>query len=308
MTAAALLDLLLREGPVRSSAETLADYWAETASLRARFPSPVERAVSGGFAANRVGFAFAAGYQAALRALVPSLPAEGLASFCVTEKDGNHPRAIHTTFHEDAGVVTVRGEKRWAVAAATMLVLVGRVGEKDGRPLLRALRVDVPCPGVVVSPSPPGPFVPEVLHATLRLDGARVPAAALLPGDGYDDYTKPFRTIEDLLVQAALLGYLASVSVRAKFPREILERAVSLVVAARGLAELSPKEPTTHVALAGFLSQTTALFVEADASFFALADAPERERWTRDRVLSKVAGKARELRRDRAFESLEKAR
>ena len=43
---------------------------------------PVDHAVLGGFLADRVGHAFVAGAQAAMRALVPTLPAEIVCAFC----------------------------------------------------------------------------------------------------------------------------------------------------------------------------------------------------------------------------------
>ena len=42
--------------------------------------------------------------------------------------------------------------------------------------------------------------------------------ADLLPGDGYDIYLKPFRTIEDIHVHAALIGYLVGVARRLEAP------------------------------------------------------------------------------------------
>ena len=50
----------------------------------------------------------------------------------------------------------------------------------------------------------------EIPHAEVGLDRVRVEASAVLPGDGYADYVKPFRTIEDAHVHCALLGYLVA--------------------------------------------------------------------------------------------------
>ncbi len=54
------------------------------------FGDPLEAAVRGGARADRVGYAFAAGYQAALRALFPLAPGQ-LGSLCATEAHGAHP-------------------------------------------------------------------------------------------------------------------------------------------------------------------------------------------------------------------------
>src|SRR5262245_48930328 len=75
---------------------------------------PAALAVAGGFAADRVGWAFASGYQAALRALLPDLLRDTLAAFCVTEVDGNRPRDIRTTIApQPDGALRIDGAKRW---------------------------------------------------------------------------------------------------------------------------------------------------------------------------------------------------
>ncbi len=46
-------------------------------------------------------------------------------------------------------------------------------------------------------------FVPEVPHARVQLNDVRLDAAALLPGDGYQAYVQPFRSIADMHVTLA---------------------------------------------------------------------------------------------------------
>jgi acyl-CoA dehydrogenase len=304
MSAGELLGLLLRERPLPIATDELPHFWVATESLRGRFSLPLDRAVAGGFVSNRVGFAFASGYQAAVSALVPALPQRGLASFCVTEEGGNHPRAIQTKLEWVHGRPIVTGSKRWCIASATKLIVVATEGASaDGRPRLRAVRVDVGTPGVEITPMPTAAVVPEVVHGELRLEGVVVGEEAILPGDGYDEYTKPFRTVEDLHVQAALLGYLTSVAMRFAWPEEIVERLGALIVGAQGFAALGPRDVETHVVLAGFLAQTAAVASEAEPHWALVPDA-ERERWYRDRALVGVAGKARAKRRERAWQIL----
>ncbi len=57
----------------------------------ADFETTVDRALAGGSAADRLGYAFASGYTEALRALVPGLT--GVAALCATEEGGNQPRS-----------------------------------------------------------------------------------------------------------------------------------------------------------------------------------------------------------------------
>jgi acyl-CoA dehydrogenase len=301
-----LLSFLLRERPRAVSADRLEAFWTQTQRVRARFSLPLDRAVAGGFVSDRVGFAFASGYEAALHALVPSMPADAVGGFSVTEARGNHPRAIETRLERTAEGYSVTGSKRWSTMAplSDLLVVVATTGAQvEGRPELRAVVVDRRAPGLTVTEMPAPAFVPEVPHAELELAQVAIAESAILPGDGYTDYVKAFRTVEDLHVNSSVLGYLLSVGIRNGWPDALVERLVAAVAAARSLAPLDAKRPETHVALAGLLSDVASI-VEAAAPSWSLTSDEERERWYRDRVLTQVASKARAQRRERAFEVL----
>jgi acyl-CoA dehydrogenase len=275
------------------AAATLGAWTDATRTAREMFAAPVDRALIGGALADRLGFAFAAGYGEALRTLVPGLL--GITALCATESGGNHPRAIQTTLAN--GELT--GKKTWATVAslASSLLVVASTGTSDGKNRLRVVRVAANAPGVTVRATTAA-FVPEIPHAEVEFDRVRVAEADVLPGDGYDDYLKPFRTVEDAHVHAALIGYLIAVAHRHD-RRDAIERLVALALATRAVALSDPKSETTHVALAGVIALATDEVARLDAAWTAGA---ERERWQRDRVLLQVAGKARAARRDRAWE------
>jgi alkylation response protein AidB-like acyl-CoA dehydrogenase len=256
--------------------------------------TPVERAVVGGARADRAGYAFAIGYTAALEALA----GEPRAAFCVTEDGGNHPRAIETRLVD--GRVT--GTKRWATLAdrAAHLLVVARDGtDPSGRPRLRVVRVPRDAPGVTLELSAAA-FVPEIAHARVTLDGA---AGEVLPGDGYADYVKPFRTVEDIHVHAALVGYWFGVARQHGFAHALIERLAMTAAALVALAAEDARAPASHVALGGALAASAALVGELEAAW---ASAPDEEwtRWQRDRAILQVAGKARDQRLARAWEAL----
>jgi hypothetical protein len=269
--------------------------------LRALFgaDTTADLAVRAGAAADRIAFAFAAGYREALRALVPNL--SGVAALCATEAGGNHPRAIQTTL---AGG-QLDGKKTWATGAdqaATLLVVASvgaSVGGDGGKNQLRVVRVAANAPGVTIRASA-APFVPEIQHAEVELAGVRVADADVLPGDGYDDYLKPFRTVEDAHVHAALLGYVSGVAWRRGW-RELVERGLALALAARAAALADPKTAATHVALAGVLDLTARVIADLETAWAAAPD-DEWQRWVRDRPIFKVASAARAARRERAWE------
>ena len=233
-----------------------------------------ERALAGGRASDRLGFAFASGYQAAAERLF----GRGLrTALCATEAGGNHPRRIDTRLVGDE----VTGEKTFVTLGthADRLAVVARAGERDGRPALKVVLVDAAAPGVRVHPLPALPFVPEIPHARLTLDGAR---GEVLDGDGYVQVLKPFRTVEDIHVHLGLLGLLQRYA-----PSGGVDAVADALV---DLAEQPPLDPAVHLALAEALDQTRAL----------VATPPPVPFWERDRPLLDIASKAREARRRRA--------
>jgi alkylation response protein AidB-like acyl-CoA dehydrogenase len=301
-----LLRFLLRERPAVVAAAGTPAFWASTRGVRARFALPYDRAAAGGRVADRLGYAFASGYEAALHALVPALPEDAVAGFSVTEERGAHPRAVEARLLPADGGYRLTGKKRWATMAplSDVLVVIAKAGEgSDGRPMLRALRVPKDAPGVTVTEMPQTAFVPEVPHAEIVFDGVLVDETSVLPGDGYADYVKPFRSVEDLHVNAAVLGYLLSVALRNGWSDVLVARATAVLAGGRALAALDPRSAETHVALAGFLDEARALAEEAESSWSQASDS-ERDRWYRDRVLTQVASKARQQRRERAFADL----
>jgi alkylation response protein AidB-like acyl-CoA dehydrogenase len=293
-------------------ARTIADvgsWWTVWRSLGPIADGPAALAIAGGFAADRVGWAFASGYQAALRALVPSLPHDTIAAFCVTETQGNRPRDIRTTITPQAdGMLRIDGAKRWTTlgpAGAMLLVVGGLATASDAqRPTLRVVQVPVPTPGLDLKLMPPTRFVPEVPHAEVLMQDLRVSAGALLPGDGYDGYVKPFRTIEDIHVTLAVLAYLLREARSRGWPAVFTEQLVAALVLFSQLASEDARAAATHVALAGALHVAHRLYADAQPLWAAAGDDPAAVRWQRDAALFEVAGTARRQRAQRAWERL----
>ena len=290
---------LLRHCEPARPCETVAHWWPRWRAIAAAWPEPFDRAIASGGDADRLGWAFAGGYQSALRALDASIPDAVIAALCVTEADGNHPRAIRTTLTPEAGGFRVSGEKRWSTlgpGGGLFLVIAREAGGDEARPALRTVRIPTGAAGLVVETMPPTAFVPEVPHARIRLENVRVEAGAVMDGDAYTHCVKPFRTIEDIYVHAATVAYLIGEARRRGWPPAWVERALALLHGLARLSLLDPLAPATHIALAGALANGSALLAEADAFWAAAGDDPAAFRWTRDRKLTAVAGKARERR------------
>jgi alkylation response protein AidB-like acyl-CoA dehydrogenase len=259
----------------------------------AAFTASGPRALVAGFSSDRLGYAFLGGYQAALARLVAPRSSRR-AGLCATEEGGVHPRAIRTRLRE--GLLT--GTKTFATLAseAEVLYVVASEGERSGRNLLRVVAVRTDAPGVVVTPRPETAFAPEVSHAIVRFEDVRISADDVLPGDGYAAYLRPFRTIEDIHVFVATLGFV----VRVAREHGWLELVDALASRARNMLELvesDPSSPDTHLELAAAID---ACRREISSLPWSRAEPLVRARWERDQGLLWVAEQARRKRTEAA--------
>jgi hypothetical protein len=286
--------------------ESLVSFKALTDEETASFALPIDRAVTGGFLADRMAYAFAAGYGAALVRLVPELPRETIVSLCVSERGGAHPRAIETRLGKTdmaGGKFVLTGKKTFITAAveARMLLVAASTGTgRDGKNRIKMVLVGRDEPGVTITPMTDLPFVPEISHGVVSFAGVAVDECDILSGDGYLDYIKPFRTIEDLHVLGAVMGHLLRIAALFTWPQEVVEELLALTAAVRELAAEKPLSPALHVALAGFMTLFDRLLTAIEP-LWEETDARTRAGWMRDRALLSVAEKARQARRGAAW-------
>ncbi len=279
----------------------------------------VERALWGGFHADRLGYAFAAGYGAALARLFdhaasaqrlstsrpfPDPPLRGPIALAATETGGAHPRAIATRLDKQGGALHLHGEKTFVTLASVadeLLVVASRGVEADGKNRLRLVRVPARARGVTTTPRPETPFAPEIPHAIVGFEGVVVEDRDVLPGDGYDVWLKPFRTIEDVHVLAATIGYLAGVGRNHAWPRATLAEIASTALALIDGGARDPSAPLTHVILEGLFATVRRLLATLD---WDKVEPEERARWHRDAPLMLVAENARAARAEAAWKRL----
>lgn len=272
----------------------------------AHWPTPFERAVAGGFCSLNLGTAFTFGYQSALQALAPDAVDYSAASFCVTEPAGNKPSAITTTLTRIDSGWSLDGQKSFVSGAehAQRLLVAASTGQDDqGRNRLAMAVVNAHQKGVTITPLPPLPFAPDISHGSVQFHKVVLTALQVLPGDGYRDYVKPFRTIEDIHVSSAILGYCIRMARSLTLAKTLLEELLGLVWLHRILAQQPPSAAATHLGLAGArqmmehsLSRLEPALVTADATLAAC--------WQRDKALLNVAAKARAQRTVKAWETL----
>ncbi len=263
------------------------DWWAWHCAVEA--DHPLARAALAAARADHLAAAFTSGYQAAIESLLGETRPSALA---VTEQGGGHPRAIATTLVDGR----LRGTKTFVTHGpdAEAVWVVARVGEAEGRPALKVARVVADAPGIRWSPGPTPPFVPEVAHGILSLHDT--PVERVLDGDGYLAVVKPFRTVEDLHVLAAAMGFALGEAARQGCEPAWREDALALLLALEPLAAADPGDPAVHLPLAALFRQAGALLDAAPWS-----DPP---RWQRDRTLLDVARGIRERRTRRAREAV----
>jgi len=294
------------------SFDALSSWWRCFLDAARPFQTPIARALIGGRVADRVGYAFTAGYVSAIRRLVPTLGAEEMAALCVSEEGGAHPRAITAALVEDETKTDDRafqlsGEKSFVTNAdlAEIMVVAASAGRTpQGKNDIRVVLVGRDAPGVTIIPRDPLPFVPEVAHGRVRFDDVQVPREAVLPGDGYNTYVKPFRTIEDIHVFGGVLGYLSHVAVRYHWPRDAVEEMLSLIASVWSVAGANADSPAVHVALGG-LFRRVLTFLDGCEAYWKETDEETARRWNRDRPLMNIAGEARLMRLEAAWRRLE---
>ena len=277
----------------RLPAASLEDWYAALLE-RAGDCTPFNLALLGGRLAATPGLAFLAGYQAALRALWPAAPFS-LGALCVTENKSTRPADMGTRLDD----LQLSGRKDFVTAAkaADWLLVAAREEETGTPPRLAMGVVRNGDPGVRIEPLPALPLMPDISHGRLHLDRAH---CERLPGDGWDAYAKPFRTIEDLHVLSAVCAWLYGVGQDSHWPRELQLGLLGLLAGCGEVARLCPSTASSHLLLAGLFAQFASLRASIDA---AMASGPEEwnSLWQRDGKLLEIARSAREKRLEKAL-------
>jgi len=300
-----ILTHLLRADPAPPAAD-LPSWWAAVAPVRERFERPVERSLALGLVAPTPGAAFLGGYRAALHAMVPALGVHTRAALCASEEGGAHPAGIRTGLRATGEGYALDGTKRFVTGARdadALLVLADRGPGEGARRALALVRVAPDAPGVSFEDMPATSFVPDVAHCAVTFAGTPVAREAVLDGDGWGGYVKPFRTLEDVHMSAAITAWLLGALRRHGGPHALVERLCAQAAALHGLASAPPGSAAAHVALAGACAGLDAV-IEAMEPWWGDAPGELRAVWARDRRILTVARHARERRLARAWEAL----
>ncbi len=260
--------------------------------------STLENTLKSSARSTSIGLAFAAGYRSALQALLPSLDVGQWAAFCVSEEKGNHPRNIATQLNEQH---ELSGHKSFVTFAdkAAQYIVIAKMQEGSEHPILKAVLVDAKTEGVSTQLMPDLPMIPEIPHGQLHLDGAK---GKVLIGDGYLEYSKRFRTLEDLHVLCGFCTLILSVSYRHDLSTQLIERALQLL-SSLPWGDLPEESAWYHLQLSSQFQLFRALVDAFEAEFEHLPNDFVKN-WLRDKTLFGIANKARQVRYQKALNAL----
>lgn len=153
--------------------------------------------------------------------------------FAITEPDaGSNTHKLTTTARRDGDEWVVDGEKYYisGVDTADALLLVARTGrEEDGTARLSLFLVPTDAPGMTVTPLPVDVMLPE-RQFTLRFDGVRLPATALVGAEGAG-FRQVFHGLNPERITGAALcvgiaRYALDVAARYAREREVWDRPI----------------------------------------------------------------------------------
>ncbi|MEY1660903.1 acyl-CoA dehydrogenase family protein [Isoalcanivorax beigongshangi] len=256
-------------------------------------------AVLGGLAADRVAWAFFAGYQAAVQALVPGLPAGIARAFAATEGGKTRAEELATEAIPSADGWRLSGAKSWVLLGADcdeLLVLARAAGQAV------LLQVPANTAGLEFGDTKPLAFIPELPHSAVRLHQLALPTTAKLVVPGSRPAALRFRTLEDILVTTASLAYLWRQACTHQWPDDIGAQLFALLLGLRGLLA-AEDDVATRFTLDGLLCQGRALQQQV-AALWPPEHSEEAARWHRDRPLALLGERVHASRRARGWQTL----
>ncbi|MFK7980153.1 MAG: hypothetical protein AB8G86_09250 [Saprospiraceae bacterium] len=255
---------------------------------------PFNKAVLGGFTCQQFSFAFMAGYQAALEKMFPTIAPNELKALCVSEAKGGHPKVIQTTLlnHQLTGV------KTYVTAgsdAAHLLVLCKTTERVDGKPLLKIVHVPKQADNIKVT-NFELPFMKAVKHGKLALDNTKITAEQILEGDGYSQYTKPFRTLEDVCVSAAYQAMLLRQAIDHQWAENLRDQLLLNLYILKNLLSLPPSAKETHLLLSTHERNFENLLPTIEEHISKYASADFKADWEMNKKVIFLGKKLKEVR------------
>lgn len=269
--------------------------WSEDYFSLTKYQTPFDKALLGGFSCQQFSFAFLSGYQAALQQMFPTIAPNQLKALCVSEAKGGHPKVIHTTLDENN---RINGFKTYITAGSEvehLLVLCKTNEIVNRRPLLKMVHLPRTTDNIQITDFEL-PFMLEVKHGKLALKDTQIHSSQILEGDGYSQYTKPFRTLEDVLVATAYHAMLLRQAMDYEWEEDLRDQIVFHLFTLKNLLDLPPMDKETHLLLAAYEANFEKLLPRIDANIAEYSPPHFKEDWERNRKVLSLAKKVKELR------------
>ena len=285
-------------GPVPRSTYTHPTAWFNALTEQTTEADTTELAILGGRLAATPGLAFLAGYQAALRALLPQAPL-GLGAFCMTEQRSSKAQDIHTQLCN--GQIT--GQKDFVIAghAAQWLIVLARQEAFTTDTQLTAVLLATDQPNVTLHTGPALNMLTDIPHCAVQFNQA---SGQALPGDGWQDYSKPFRTLEDAHVLAAMCAWLYGQSLLDHWPQPLQLQLIAVLAALKETLQQPSREASSHLLLAAALAQFAGLQAPINQALQQCSSRATTQVWQRDKAVLDIASSARTRRLEVARKSL----
>ncbi len=235
-----------QNNPLKSYQST-AD-WAKDYYKLTKDKTPIDKAILGGFSCQQFSFAFMAGYQTALEIMFPLIAPNEIKALCVSETKGVHPKSIQTTLINNR----INGLKTYVTAGsevAHLLVLCKTDQTLNNRPVLKMVHLPRTAKNINITDFEL-PFMKEVKHGKLQLNNTEITTNQILEGDGYDQYTKPFRTLEDICVSASYQAMLLRQAIDNQWADDLRDQIILSIYTLKKLLELSFSDQETILLVA----------------------------------------------------------
>lgn len=264
-------------------------------------------AVESGAHAGQLAFAFAGGYQAAIRRLLPSLAPDAFVALLLSEGKRQRPDELLTTLTPTGdGNHFLSGEKSYVMAgaAADFLLVVARQGVvADGRACSAMILLPALAAGIAHEARHEAIILPALPHGRARFERVDVSPEMILPGDGWTRYAKPFRTIEDIHVSAAIAAHLAVHAIRRGFPQGLVASLAACLSRLAECAYADVNDAAAHVLLAAAERELQQVCLQANELVKNDDDGFARD-WRANFSITALAVPARAKRLEKALAAL----
>jgi len=260
--------------------------------------------------ADRRSAGVAAGHQAAIRRLFPSTPRDAITAFCVSEERGAHPAGIETSLSKGSyGKWTLDGSKKWGSMSpdADILYVAASVGKTDTRNDLRMVALPADRAGLELDLDAHPEHQSEMRIADLTFRNIQIDQSEIIDGDAYLNYIKPFRLVEDVFGTAGTQIALIKLGMRHNWDEQAIEDLLALVGEAAVIAQTGMETPEEVLLISAYLRRSAQVW---DSLGDCWKDVPPDivKKWRPDVGMLGVAARAREMRRDKAWQELRRNR